>query len=77
MLSIKSARSLLPDQYQDAMDVEDEIVVPLNQAHNEVFDAVAALDDREVDIREQQEYIRTKVDDMIYQLTQIRDKLEG
>lgn len=78
MLSIRNPRSLPDDAtYLDALEIENEIVWPLGKASDEISDALIAAEGREVDIIEQQEYLKAQVDDLIRQLKEIRDKLEG
>lgn len=76
MLSIKNTRTLdNDDKYFTALEVEDDVVWPLNRAGYEIYDAVAQA--RGVDNAEQKEYIENQINEMIYQLNQIKDKLEG
>lgn len=78
MLSIKNIRTLTDTQYLNALDIEDDIVNPLVRAQYTLYDVSAQVDPHyEVDIPEQKEYIVTQIDDMIYQLNEIKNKLEG
>lgn len=78
MRSIRDIRNLPTDDvYLSALEIENEIVWPLGKASDEFYDVTIALETRTVDIPEQQEYLKAQVDDLIRQLKEIRDKLEG
>jgi hypothetical protein len=65
------------DEYIDAIVVEEDIVVPLDQALNGLYDAEVGFDGHRVDTEQQRAYIRYQIDNIEYVLMKIRDKLEG
>lgn len=82
MKSVPDVTGIEDDEYETLLYIEDGVVWPLYRGYQDIVDAVMYLmDDGEVrhrvDNPQQREYIRTYVDEMIYQLNRIRDMVEG
>lgn len=73
--TLPNGSGLTDKEYEDAINVDDSIIWPLYRAALEVED-VALYADKPIDNEDQRVYVRGQVDELIYQLTNIRDTLE-
>lgn len=78
LFSIPNITSLTDEAYVAAIDVDDFVIRPLNQAHTALEDIVAWFEEGTgVDNDAQKAYIVTQVDSLSYLLKGIKERLEG
>lgn len=71
---VKAPRGISDQDYATFEDVDFSVLQPLNNAHNQVEQALIGVEDFPVDSTAQIAYALTQIDSMIYLLNRIKNE---
>ena len=68
--------TLSDEEYEHVVEVDDAVVIPLAKITGDIEEVRFYVEDTTLDNTTQREYVRSLVDNLVFELKQILDNLE-